>query len=94
MNEQFPVNAFIKYFCHKIKPAANGGVFVGKDNQFTVVGTNIEAIKEQARRSGLSYNEAKEWIARETGGHGTHIYSDTDVAAVKEQNAQSEAAKK
>ncbi len=64
-----------------------------KNNNYTVVGTDIEAIKEQARRSGLSYNEAKEWMARETGGHGTHIYSDTDVMTVKEQNARSEARK-
>lgn len=94
MSEQFPADAFIKYFCYRIRQALNGGVFMEKNNKYTVAGTKIEAIKEQARRSGLSYNEAKEWIARETGGHGTHIYSDTDVAVVKEQNAQSEAAKK
>jgi len=63
---------------------------VKKGNKYTVAGTDIEAIREQARKSGLSYNEAKEWIARETGGHGTHIYSNTDVEAVKEKNAQSE----
>ena len=48
-----------------------------------------EAIREQSRRSGLSYNEAKEFIARTTGGHGTNIYSDTDVEAVKRKNQQS-----
>lgn len=58
--------------------------------QYTVVGTDIEAVKEQARKSGLSYNEAKEWIAQQTGGRGTHIYSDTNVEAVKRQNRQSE----
>jgi len=63
-----------------------------KDNEqkYTVAGTDIEAVKEQARRSGLSYNEAIEFIARTTGGRGTNIYSDTDIEAVKRQNEQSE----
>ncbi len=58
--------------------------------QHTVVGTDIEAVKEQARKSGLSYNEAKEWIAKTTGGRDTNIYSDTDPEAVKRKNMQSE----
>lgn len=57
--------------------------------KYTVAGTNIEKVKELNQRSGLSYNEAKEWIAKTTGGHGTNIYSDTDVEAVKENNRQS-----
>ncbi|HLR70127.1 MAG TPA: hypothetical protein VK085_01700 [Pseudogracilibacillus sp.] len=62
-----------------------------KDNQkYTIVGTDIEAIQEQARRSGLSYNEAIEFIARTTGGRGTHVYSDTDIEAVKRKNEQSQ----
>ena len=44
----------------------------------TIVGTDIEAVKEQARRSGLSYNEAIEWIAKTSVGRDTDIYSDTD----------------
>lgn len=65
----------------------NGGVPVKENNRkYSAVGTDIEAIKEQARKSGLSYNEAKEWIAKTTGGRDTHIYSDTDVEAVKKQN--------
>lgn len=63
----------------------------GDKKTYTVVGTDIEAIKAQARKSGLSYNKAKEWIAQTTGGRDTHIYSDTDIAAVKEQNNQSSA---
>lgn len=50
-------------------------------------------IIDQSRRSGLSYNEAKEFIARTTGGHGTNIYSDTDSEEVKRKNQQSEANK-
>lgn len=64
------------------------------NSQYTVVGTDIEAVKEQARKSGLSYNEAKEWIAQKTGGRDTHIYSDTDVEAVKRQIEQLEQMKK
>lgn len=59
------------------------------NGKYTVAGTDIEAIKEQSRRSGLSYNEAKEYIAKTTGGHGTNIYSDTDVEEIKRKNQQS-----
>ncbi len=77
------------------KNASNGGIIMEKENRkYTVAGTDIEAIREQARRSGLSYNEAIEWIAKTTGGRDTHIYSDTDVEAVKKQNEQSENAKR
>lgn len=62
-----------------------GEDLVGKDEQ-----TNIEAVQEQAHKSGLSYNEAKAWLAKTTGGRGTHVYSNTDVEAVKTQNKQSE----
>jgi len=62
--------------------------------KYTVAGTDIEAVKEQARRSGLSYNEAIEYIAKTTGGRDTHIYSDTDVETVKKQNEESERTKR
>lgn len=64
-----------------------------KERKHTIVGTDIEAVKEQARNSGLSYNEAKEWIAKTTGGRDTGKYSDTDIEAVRSQNEQSEQAK-
>lgn len=74
---------------------SKGGSHMGKDEpKFTEVGTDIEAIREQARRSGLSYNEAIEWIAKTTGGRGTNVYSDTNVEAVKKQIEQSEQAKR
>lgn len=63
------------------------------DKKYTVVGTDIEAVKEQARNSGLSYNETIEWLARTTGGRDTRKYSDTDMEAIKQQNEQSEKAK-
>ena len=56
---------------------------------FTVAGTNIDAVKRQNERSGMSYNEVKELLARTTGGHGTGIYSDTNVEEVKRQNQES-----
>jgi len=69
-------------------------VQMNEDNKKrTIVGTDIEAVKEQARRSGLSYNEAIEWIAKTTGGRDTDIYSDTDPEAVIEKNEQSEKSK-
>ncbi len=57
---------------------------------FTVAGTNIDAVKRQNERSGMSYNEVKELLAKTTGGHGTGIYSDTNVKDVRGKNQQSE----
>jgi hypothetical protein len=56
---------------------------------YTVTGTNIDAVKRQNERSGMSYNEVKEWLAKTTGGHDTGIYSDTNVEEVKRKNQPS-----
>lgn len=60
-----------------------------ENDTFTVAGTNIDAVRRKNEMSGLSYNEAKELIAKTSQGHGTDIYSDTNVQQVKEKNAQS-----
>lgn len=65
------------------------GVIV-KGDKFTETGTNIDAVKRQNERSGMSYNEVKELLAKTTGGHGTGIYSDTNIEDVKKENQQSE----
>ncbi|WLR50787.1 gamma-type small acid-soluble spore protein [Bacillus tianshenii] len=52
-------------------------------------GTNIDAVKRQNERSGMSYNEVKELLAKTTGGHGTEIYSDTNIEAVRKNVQQS-----
>ncbi|MDY0406794.1 hypothetical protein P5G51_016785 [Virgibacillus sp. 179-BFC.A HS] len=52
---------------------------------------DLAALQAQAQRSGLTYNQAKVYIAKTTGGHGTNIYSDTNVEEVKRQNSESEA---
>ncbi|WP_028389732.1 hypothetical protein [Bacillus cihuensis] len=52
---------------------------------FTVAGTNIDAVKRKNERSGMSYNEVKELLAKTTGGHGTEIYSDTNIEEVKRE---------
>jgi hypothetical protein len=60
-----------------------------KDNNYdtyTVAGTNIGAVKKQNDQSGLSYNEVKELLAKTTGGHGTAIYSNTNIEDVKKKN--------
>lgn len=59
------------------------------EDTFTVTGTNIDAVKRQNERSGMSYKEVQELLARTTGGRGTAIYSDTNIEKVKEQNQQS-----
>lgn len=56
---------------------------------FTVAGTNIEEVKRKNAQSGMSYNEVKEWLAKTSGGHGTAIYSDTDVEEVMRKNQTS-----
>ena len=64
-----------------------GGYFMAKNKEsFTVAGTNIDEVKRQNAQSGMSYNEVKEWMAKTNGGHGTSIYSDTDIEEVKRKN--------
>ncbi|CAM3181117.1 gamma-type small acid-soluble spore protein [Filibacter tadaridae] len=58
---------------------------IPNQDTYTVTGTNIEEVKRQNDNSGLSYNEAKELLAK-SGGHGTAIYSDTNVEEVKRKN--------
>lgn len=62
---------------------------VKRNETFTKAGTNVDAVKRQNERSGMSYNEVEELLAKTTGGHGTGIYSDTNVEQVKEKNQQS-----
>ena len=57
-----------------------------RSKQYTAAGTNIAAVKQSNEQSGMSYNEAKEYIARTTGGHGTAIYSDTNTEQVRKKN--------
>ncbi|GIN87985.1 hypothetical protein J6TS2_43710 [Heyndrickxia sporothermodurans] len=59
-----------------------------KKEAFTVTGTNIDEVKRANAQSGMSYNEVKEWMAKTNGGHGTAIYSDTDVEEIKRKNQQ------
>lgn len=51
----------------------------------TEVGTDIDEVKHLNANSGMSYNEAKAWIARNTGGFGTSAYSNTDPEEVKRE---------
>ncbi|KPN97060.1 gamma-type small acid-soluble spore protein [Lysinibacillus sp. ZYM-1] len=52
--------------------------------QFSVSGTNINEVKQKNAEAGLSYNEVKALLAQQ-GGYGTAIYSDTDIAEVKQE---------
>ncbi|MGM8364339.1 hypothetical protein ACLIBG_02535 [Virgibacillus sp. W0181] len=60
-----------------------------ENEKYTIVGTDIEAIKEQNQRSGLSYNEAIAMIAKTTGGRRTNVYSDTNADEVRKENFRS-----
>lgn len=51
----------------------------------TSVGTDIDEVKKKNAQSGMSYNEAKAFIARETGGFNTGMYSDTHPKEVRKE---------
>ncbi len=55
-----------------------------KEGQLTSAGTNINEVKQKNAEAGLSYNEVKALLAK-TGGHGTAIYSDTDIEEVRQE---------
>ncbi|TCP20341.1 hypothetical protein EV207_15214 [Scopulibacillus darangshiensis] len=54
-------------------------------SKYTTAGTDIDKVKQKNADSGMSYNEAKEYIARTTGGHNTDMYSNTNIEAVQEE---------
>ncbi|MEK5233360.1 gamma-type small acid-soluble spore protein [Lysinibacillus sp. FSL K6-0232] len=54
-----------------------------KEVRLTAAGTNIDEVKRKNAEAGLSYNEVKALLAQ-SGGHGTAIYSDTDIEEVKQ----------
>jgi hypothetical protein len=56
------------------------------EKKYTETGTDIEQVKKLNEQSGMSYNEAKAYIARTTGGRGTGIYSNTDAKSVRKKN--------
>lgn len=47
-------------------------------DQFTIVGTNIDEVKRRNAQSGLSYNEVKVLLA-ESGRRNTKKYSNTNI---------------
>ena len=62
-----------------------GGLAMTNSNEGkTISGTDIEEVKRKNAASGLSYNEVKAILAK-TGGHGTAVYSDTNIEQVKNQ---------
>lgn len=54
------------------------------EGQFTVSGTDIHEVKQKNTEAGLSYNEVKAFLAKQ-GGHGTAIYSNTNIDEVKQE---------
>ncbi|MBM7643870.1 ribosomal protein L7/L12 [Scopulibacillus daqui] len=58
-------------------------IYPSQKSKLTLAGTDIEKVKRLNSQSGMSYNEAKAFIAKTTGGHHTDIYSDTDAEEVK-----------
>ncbi|WEG11310.1 gamma-type small acid-soluble spore protein [Pullulanibacillus sp. KACC 23026] len=49
-----------------------------QNKRYTIVGTDIDEVKEKNAHSGLSYNEVKALIAREKLGFEPSKHSDTD----------------
>ena len=62
-----------------------GGLAMTNGNEGkTISGTDIEEVKRKNAASGLSYKEVMEVLAK-TGGHGTSVYSNTNIEQVKNQ---------
>lgn len=61
-----------------------------QNKNLTSVGTDIDLVKKLNAASGMSYNEAKAFIAKTTGGHGTNKYSDTNVDEIRKKNQASQ----
>ena len=62
-----------------------GGVAMTNGNEGkTISGTDIAEVKRKNAASGLSYKEVMEVLAKK-GGHGTSVYSDTNVEQIKNQ---------
>ena len=66
------------------KNSVGGLAMTNRNEGKTVSGTDIGEGKRKNAASGLSYNEVKEILAK-TGGHGTSVYSDTNIEQVKNQ---------
>ena len=82
-------NDSISYICHTSLRNANekgiGGLAMTNHSEGkTVSGTDIGEVKRKNEASGLSYNEVKALLAKK-GGHGTAVYSDTNIEQVKKQ---------
>ena len=66
------------------KNSRGGFIMTNSSEGKTWSGTDIEEVKRKNAASGLSYNEVKAILVK-TGGHGTAVYSDTNVEQVKKQ---------
>lgn len=55
------------------------------EEQFTVSGTNINEVKRKNADAGLSYNEVKELLAKNSG-YGKTISNETNSHDVKVKN--------
>lgn len=53
------------------------------NDNYTVVGTNIDEVKRLNAQSGLSYNEVKELLARTTGGSEKANYHNDNIEETK-----------
>lgn len=72
---------------NNLSPQGGGTI---PNDQIASSGTNIDAVKRQNERSGMSYNEVKQLLAQTTGGRGTRVYTDTNIDEVKRRNMQSD----
>ena len=54
---------------------------------FTVVGTDIEEVKKANQNSGLTYNQAKELLARIKGTKDAGSFTPAEINAAVKQNS-------
>lgn len=66
----------------------SGGVLKMKEqNETNEMAVDIEKLQEIAQEKGLTYNQAKAYIAKTSGGTDTAKYSNTDFEKMREELA-------
>ena len=62
------------------------GDIMNSQDGFTVSGTNIDEVKRNNAKSGLTYNEVKQLLAMEKGTQDEGHYSQSEITDVKKNH--------
>ena len=59
------------------------GDIMNSQDGFTVSGTNIDEVKRNNAKSGLTYNEVKQLLAMEKGTQDEGLYNQSEITDMK-----------